>query len=183
METVIINGNPEGGDGAFDRWCGEAAAELAARGHGARLFTLRSMEVRYCTGCWTCWWKTPGLCAHDDDMKEIYRAVMASDLFFFASPVVMGFMSALLKRANERMIPLVHPYTLLDRGECHHQGRYDRYPGMGLILGKGPDTDDGDIAIITEIYRRDAINFKTSLRHVFLTEKTPREACDEIDAL
>ncbi len=183
MKIVIINGNPEGGDGAFDRWCESLAAGLEKKGHHTPVFTLRDMDIRYCTGCWTCWWKTPGLCMHHDSMPEIYRAIMASDLMFLASPVIMGFVSALLKRANERLIPLLHPYIVLDRGECHHRGRYERYPAMGLILGKGPDADDEDISIITDIYRRDAINFKSRLRHVLLTDKPATEVIDEIDAL
>lgn len=183
MNIIILNGNPDAGNRAFDRYIASLVKELSGRGHLAREFVLRGMEIRYCTGCWSCWLKTPGECMHRDDMPAVYKAVMASDLVFFASPVIMGFMSGLMKRANERLVPLIHPYAEIARDECHHRGRYDRYPGLGLILGKGPDTDDEDVRITTDIIRRDAINFKSSLRAAFLTDRPVNEVCNEIDAL
>jgi hypothetical protein len=183
MNILILNGNPDPGDRDFDRYLDSLSEGLAGRGHDARTLLLRDMDIRYCTGCWTCWWKTPGVCMHHDDMPSVYPRIMAADLLFLASPVILGFMSALLKRANERFIPLIHPYAVLAEGECHHRGRYERYPLLGIILGKGPDTDDEDIAIITDIYRREALNFKTSLRHAFTTDRSVKEACDAIDAV
>jgi multimeric flavodoxin WrbA len=183
MNIIILNGNPDAGDKTFDRYIASILKELAGRGHQARVFTLREMNIRYCQGCWTCWFKTPGECVHRDDMPAVYRAVMASDLLIFASPVIMGFVSGLLKRANERLIPLIHPYLALSQGECHHRGRYSHYPMLGLILQKGTDTDEDDIRITTDIYRREAINFLSSLRVTFLTERPVKEVCNEIDAL
>jgi hypothetical protein len=183
MNILILNGNRDAGARSFDRYLASLAKELAGRGHLARVMTLRDLDIRYCTGCWTCWLKTPGECVHRDDMASVYKAVMAADLLFFASPLVMGFVSGLLKRANERLIPLIHPYLAIAQGECHHRGRYDRYPGLGLILGKGPDADDDDVRITADIYRREAINFLTSLRAVFLSDRPVKEVCDEIDAL
>jgi len=183
MNILILNGNRDAANRPFDRYISSLVKELSGRGHLARAMTLREMDIRYCTGCWSCWLKTPGECIHRDDMVPVYRAIMASDLVFFASPLVMGFVSALTKRANERLVALIHPYLALAQGECHHRGRYDRYPGLGLILGKGPDADDEDVRITTDIYRRDAINFLSSLRATFLTDRPVKEVCDEIDAL
>ncbi len=183
MNIIILNGNPDPGKKDLDRYIKTLGKELEARGHSFQSFPLREMDIRYCLGCWTCWLNTPGRCVHRDDMETVYKAVMAADLVLFASPVIMGFMSALLKRANERLIPLIHPYVVLAEGECHHLGRYDRYPGIGLLLHKGPDTDDEDIAIIADIYRREAINFKTTFRCRFLTDQSVKEVSHAIAAL
>ena len=43
---------------------------------------------------------------------------------------------ALLKRAADQMIPLVHPYIVIEGGEMHHRARYERYPLMGLLLAR-----------------------------------------------
>lgn len=182
MNIVILNGNPDAGNKPFDEYIGSLSRELSGKEHEVYVHLLRNMDIRYCTGCWSCWWKTPGLCAHRDDMPAIYKSIMAADLFFFASPVVMGFMSALLKRANERLIPLIHPYIAMVKGESHHRKRYERYPALGIILGKGPDADDDDIRIISDIYKREALNFKTCLRHTFLTAQPVQEVCNAIDA-
>jgi hypothetical protein len=181
MNITILNGNPEKKNRAFDRYLAAVSGQLASGGNSVRTFTLRDMNIRHCTGCWNCWVKTPGLCTLHDDMPDIYRATMASDLLVLASPVIMGFVSALLKRANERLIPLLHPYAVLDRGECHHLARYDRYPDLGLVLKGDADTDDEDIRIISDIYRREALNFKSRLRFA-IADRTAKEASDAIAA-
>ena len=183
MNIVILNGSPAPADDELDRYTKELETALGETGHCVRSFKLREMDIRHCTGCWSCWWATPGLCAQRDDMPDIYRAVMKSDLVVFASPVIMGFVSALLKRANERLIPLIHPYLQMAGGECHHRGRYDRYPHLGLLLRKGPDTDDEDIKIISDIYRREALNFRSAFRFTALTDQSVREVCRAITAL
>jgi multimeric flavodoxin WrbA len=183
MNIIIINGNPDPKQKDLDRYIKSLGADLTQRGHAFQSIILREMDIRQCIGCWTCWFKTPGLCMHRDEMPKIYRAVMDADLVILASPVVMGFMSALLKRANERFIPLIHPYIALVGGECHHRGRYERYPGLGILLHRGADTDDEDIAIITDIYRREAVNFRSSLRCAFLTDQSVPEVSHAINAL
>ncbi|MBP7738726.1 MAG: flavodoxin family protein [Spirochaetes bacterium] len=180
MNIVILNGNPDPKRKDLDRYIASLGSGLTARGHSFQAYLLRELDIRYCIGCWTCWVTTPGLCVHRDDMAVIYKSVMAADLVLFASPVIMGFVSALLKRANERFIPLIHPYLALVEGECHHRGRYDRYPGIGLLLQRGTDTDDEDIAIITDIYRREAINFRTSFRCAFTTDRPVSEVTHAI---
>jgi multimeric flavodoxin WrbA len=183
MKIVILNGNPGPKNSDTDRYVRSLAGELVSGRHDLDVFNLRDMDIRYCTGCWSCWCKTPGTCVHRDDMPAVYKSVVRSDLLLFASPVIAGFMSALLKRANERLIPLIHPYIVLDEGECHHRGRYDRYPDWGLVLHKGNDADDEDIEIISNIYARDALNLKARLRLVLLTTHPVKEARRAIDAL
>lgn len=60
------------------------------------------------------------------------------------------------------------------------ESRYDKYPLMSLLLEKGKDTDEGDIRIISDIYRRDAINFKTSFCLAKLTSDPVEEVANEI---
>ena len=93
----------------------------------------------------------------------------------------MGFTSALLKKAMERLLPLVHPYFEVVNGEIHHLSRYDRYPLIGLLIQKGRDADEEDIKIISDIYMRSAINIKTSLRFTKLTDDSVEEVVNEIN--
>jgi multimeric flavodoxin WrbA len=183
MKILILNGNHDPGNRVFDLYIESLSRELAARGHDTKTHQLRDMDIRHCTGCWSCWWKTPGVCIHRDDMRNVYRGILSADLLLISSPVIMGFVSALMKRAGERFVPLLHPFFAIRNGEWHHRGRYDRYPAFGLILGKDDDTDDEDIAIITAIYRRQAVNFLTTLSHAFTTDRPVKEACDAIGAV
>ncbi len=91
------------------------------------------------------------------------RAVINADFVLWAAPLKMGFPSELLKRAMDKHLPLIHPYMVVDQSEAHHLKRYTHYPRVGLLIEKEADTDERDLQIITDIYCRTAINFKTRL--------------------
>jgi multimeric flavodoxin WrbA len=141
------------------------------------------MEIRGCKGCWGCWVRTPGECVQSDDSADVCRAVLGSDLTLFASPMRMGFVSALLKRATDKLIPLVHPYLVIEGGEMHHRARYDRYPQMGLLLGAAEDIDAEDIDITREIWERTARNRKTRLIMTAVADRPAEEVADELVAV
>jgi hypothetical protein len=97
-----------------------------------------------------------------------------------ASPVMMGFPSALLKKALDKLIPLLHPYIKLVNGECHHRKRYDRYPLLGLILEKSGDTTEEDIRIIGHWFDRFSLNFRTRVVFTTANGRATREVMDAI---
>lgn len=120
---------------------------------------LRDKNIKYCTGCWNCWVKTPGICMHKDDLVEIYPEVLKADLLIFLSPKSMGFVTSLVKKTCDRMIPLVHPYFEIYKNELHHKRRYNHVPQMGLLL-IDPEKNDEDMATIRTIFERLAINLR-----------------------
>jgi multimeric flavodoxin WrbA len=183
MRIVLLNGNPLENDQAFEQYLGKLLNALEAKGHQVVHLKLGEMNIAYCNGCWGCWVKTPGECLTQDDSAIVCRELIHSDLALMASPVIMGFTSALLKKVNDKMIPIVHPYTLIDQNEVHHKPRYSHYPRLALLLQKGADTDDEDIQLISEIYSRTALNMKTTLAFTCLTQQPIEEVCDEINRL
>jgi multimeric flavodoxin WrbA len=106
------------------------------------------------------------------------RAVINADFVLLASPMTMGFPSALLKKTVEKLLPLIHPYIAVVQGEAHHRSRYDKYPLMGLLLEKSGDTDAADQQIVSDIFSRTALNFKTQLAFTELTS-TPVDTVAE----
>ena len=150
MKIVILNGNPVENTG-FDNYLKNLASLLESRNHVVTILKLREMKIKYCTGFFGCWVKTPGKCVIKDDMSNICREYICSDLALFTSPVIMGFPSALLKKAHERIIPLLHPYFEFIQNEVHHLSGYDKYPLIGLLLEKEGDTDEEDIEAILEL--------------------------------
>jgi NAD(P)H-dependent FMN reductase len=57
-------------------------------------------------------------------------------------------------------------------GEAHHAGRYPHYPRIGLLVEEEPTTYDRDLQIVSDIFCRTAINFKSRLEFS-LTSRTP----------
>jgi hypothetical protein len=183
MKITILNGNPNANNRRFDKYLKQLSDLLESGKHTATILQLREMDIRYCVGCFGCWVKTPGECVSKDGSYDIRREVINSDLVLFASPLIMGFTSALLKKAHDKLIPLVHPYFELVQNEVHHIARYDKYPLMGLLLEKDEDTDEEDIRIVSDIYNRDAINFKTSFCFTRLTDDPVEEVANEINSI
>jgi multimeric flavodoxin WrbA len=182
MKITILNGEPAAGS-AFDAYLIEYADRLAGNGHEVTRLDLRVLELKGCSGCWGCWVKTPGECVKRDDSARVCRAVIGSDLTVLASPVRMGFTSSLLKRAADQMIPLVHPYLVIENGEMHHRPRYERYPLMGLLLAPSADTDADDIDITRHMWSRMARNLKSSLSFTVIATTPAKEAADELVAV
>ena len=182
MNITILNGEPDAAS-RFDAYVRDYADRLVANGHSVTRLDLRELDLKGCSGCWGCWVKTPGECVKRDDSEQVCRSVAGSDLTVFASPVRMGFTSSLLKRAADQMIPLVHPFIVIEHGEMHHRPRYERYPLFGLLLAPGSDTDAEDLEITRHLWARMARNMKSSLAFATIASIPAKEAADELAAV
>jgi multimeric flavodoxin WrbA len=165
MKITILYGNPLRNGLDFTSYIEKLAAELRLKCEVDYYF-LDEMNLDFCTGCWSCWWKTPGECVLQDDARQIFRSVINSDFVIFASPMIGGFISSSLKKITDRLIVLLHPYIKIIHGESHHKKRYDRYPDFGVIVKKEKDTDEEDIQILRAIYDRFALNFHSKQQYL-----------------
>jgi multimeric flavodoxin WrbA len=180
MYCLIIDGNPslDGAGEGFDRYVRGFASGLESKGHRVRRFALRELDLAFCTGCWSCWWKTPGLCAFADGIVAIHQELSRADFVVWASPLILGNVSALLKKAQDRFVPMIHPYISIQGGECHHRPRYAREPDIGLIVGPGPDDGALDLALARGLFERFAKNAHGKFR-LFATPSLPIEEAIE----
>ena len=181
MKIAIVNGEPDESS-AFEGYVRGFTSRLAERGHDVSELTLRDMNVHGCTGCFGCWVKTPGECAQHDDGELLCRAVINSDFVVYAAPIVMGYPSALLKRAVERQIPLLSPYIEMEGGEMHHRKRYAHYPEVGLLVSAGADTDAEDIELTRHLWERLARDMKSHLALFAVADRSSKEVADELVA-
>ncbi|MEM5774336.1 MAG: flavodoxin family protein [Anaerolineaceae bacterium] len=183
MRITLLDGEPAQSSAGFGNYLQSLEQALSTAGHQTARLRLREMNIHYCTGCFGCWVKTPGRCQINDDAGVVRRAMINADLVLFCSPVSMGMVSAELKKTMDRLIPLVLPYLEFVQSEMHHRRRYEQYPKLGLILGKYGDTDDEDVRIIEQSFRRLAINFRSSLCVSRLAGAPVEEVMDEINRL
>jgi len=183
MRILILDGNPDAEDVEFGTYLLDLETELKGKGHEIRKQTLRDMDIRYCTGCWGCWVKTPGKCVFPDESYEVCREFIHADFVLMASPVLMGFPSTVLKKTQDRLISVLHPYVDIVQAECHHSRRYEKYPRLGILLKRSSETDQEDLEIITGMYQRFALNFKTDLGLSCGCDMDVKEVADAIDCL
>ncbi len=77
---------------------------------------LNECNINSCTGCYTCWTKTPGKCIFNDDVEMIMGKENDADLVVYASPLyIFGIVSS-LKQYFDRRIPGLEPF-LIDGGK------------------------------------------------------------------
>lgn len=179
MRITILNGEPES-TSAFEAYLCEVARRLAAAGNAVTTLALRELDLKGCSGCFGCWVKTPGECAKRDDSATVCRAALDADLLLLASPMTMGFTTALLKRAADQMIQLIHPYFVVEGGEIHHRARYAHYPVFALLLCSNPDTDAEDVEITRTMWGRMARNIKSRLAWCAVAKCNAEEVADEL---
>jgi NAD(P)H-dependent FMN reductase len=119
---------------------------LAARGYEVETVDCRTIDVIPCTGCSNCGLKTPGLCSVKDDMQEIFRKMVASDVLVLATPVRFGSYCAELKKVVDRFQPLMVPIYVVRGGEMHFRGRYDlpALVGVGLVRDGAAAAEEAD---------------------------------------
>jgi len=154
MNVLIVNGNDAPADAAFDAWLDTLEDHLRAAGHRVTAFRLRDMDVKSCIGCFDCWIKTPGVCVTGDAFPEVLRGFVAADAAVFASPLKLGFTTALLKKATDKIIPTLLPYIEGASGESRHFLRYGRSPRFAVVYAPEPDTDAEDLTLLTTLWRR-----------------------------
>lgn len=161
MDITILNGSPQ--QNALDLYLNKLIALLEQNGQRVTHLVLREIKLRPCTGCFKCWVKTPGHCILKDESDLLDHTIIHADFVLWASPLVMGFPTALFKTALDKHLPLIHPYMEMVQGEIHHVARYPHYPRIGMLLEKEPATDENDLRIVTDIFTRTALNFKSRL--------------------
>lgn len=183
VKITLLNGNPESSNQKFDAYLSSLASELQSSNHSVKSLLCRELEIKSCVGCWDCWIQTPGRCSHTDDTTRTRTAILDSDLTIWASPLVMGFTSALLKRVQDKLIPILSPFPRYTEGEIHNSPRYPHYPAFGLLMEAEADTDDEDISITKTLYSRLALSFITKLRFAATCNQSIKEVSHAINML
>lgn len=141
----------------------QLAEEIGSAGFEVDPVDLGRLRIAPCTGCFGCWVRTPGICVIDDAGRETARAALRCDLLVFLTPIAFGGYSSELKKAVDRMLPLLSPFFTRIGGEIHHLPRYPVSPsvlGVGLLDRPDPERE----RIFRTLVARNALNYH-SPRH------------------
>ena len=114
--------------------------------------------IRYCAGCFNCWFVTPGECVFDDYGREIIKKICQSDLLILFSVVTFGGHSSCLKKILDRCIPLVLPIIVKTSKRERHAKRYLKLPNV-LGIGITCEDDNKEAGIFKKLINSNAINF------------------------
>jgi len=67
---------------------------------------LENLTIKGCKGCIACQSKKVDLCISDDDMTDIYKDVMESDVIIMASPIYFFSVTAQMKTMMDRLFAI-----------------------------------------------------------------------------
>lgn len=180
MNVTILNG-ALAGDRFVDAVAAALQDALQRQSWMVRPWQLADEKLAFCLGCFECWTKTPGLCRIDDAGREVAESLIQSDLAVFVTPITFGGYSSALKKAVDRVIPLISPFFERIDGEVHHHARYARYPAL-FGLGVLPKSHPIQAEIFDTLISRNAINLHAPAHgsRIILRDQDPRAVAVEI---
>lgn len=134
MKILALNGSPRGEKGntevllkPFLKGAEEAGSEIET-------VYLKDKNIKHCSGCFTCWTKTPGKCIHKDDMEELLDKISQADIVVFATPLYYYTVTGIMKDFMDRMLPL-NKREMIKIGDTYsHPSRLERESPAKIVL-------------------------------------------------
>ncbi|MDQ7092590.1 flavodoxin family protein [Desulfosporosinus sp. PR] len=149
MKALILT-DGEYKTGVYARLSKLTTELLAGKGFETQVREL-GRGLHSCMGCFGCWIKKPGECVIKDEMAELDRCYMNSEVVVFLSPVVFGQFSANIKNAIDRTLPNMLPFFYRrPDGSTMHPPRYERYPAL-FIIGHSEGLDQEEAQLFLDI--------------------------------
>jgi len=162
MKITVFNGSPRAEEGNTDVMVQAFLEGARTAGAETEVIFLAHKKIHPCTGCYTCWLRTPGQCAIRDDMTELLPKVRDCDLVVFATSVYVDNVTGIMKNFMDRLIPDADPYFAKDaNGECRHKINGKR-PRMMVISNCG-FPEQSHFQVLKLLFRRIARNMNTEL--------------------
>ena len=106
MKILVLNGSPKRDKSDTMHMTRAFLRGMEDEGEQEiRIVHAVDLNVSYCTGCLICM-HNGGKCIQEDDMQEILREIVESDLIIFSFPLYCYAMPAPLKAVLDRTVPL-----------------------------------------------------------------------------
>ena len=160
--VLAINGSPRAENGFTDIVVRRFLAGAESAGAGTEVLYPAKMKIAPCVGCLRCWFKTPGMCRHKDDMPRIIGRMAASDLIVFASPVYVDNMTGQMKTMFDRLVAYSQPFFEFEGKRSFHPRVSSRNPKVVAISVCGfPEREHFEAISIT--FKRICQNMRADL--------------------
>jgi multimeric flavodoxin WrbA len=143
MRITSVLGSPRPKKGNTAKVLGWVEEELRAKGHDVDHINITEKKVNGCKECYTCQGipDEPG-CPQEDDAKEIFERLMASDAMLIASPLFCWGFSSQIKPLIDRHFCLVTDY-----GTPNWKSLLEGKRAGLLVTCAGPIEENADLVV------------------------------------
>jgi multimeric flavodoxin WrbA/putative sterol carrier protein len=153
MKVLALNGSPRMKNSSTYHMMVPFLEGMEAAGAETELVHIRKLHIEPCVGCYTCWVRTPGVCAHKDDMAAVLEEYGKADMVIFGTPLYHFSMTGLMKNFIDRTLPRLEPWLVPHaqiEGVTGHPERVHKPEKMFLISAAGfPEFEHFDSLVAT----------------------------------
>ena len=103
MKITVIHGSPRKGRNSDSLSASFLKGVCLHKNPEIDHYYTNEMKIAPCQGCEKCLSGLPDFCIQRDDMQNIYRSFIKSDIILFASPMYWGYLTAQMKTVIDRM--------------------------------------------------------------------------------
>lgn len=140
MKIMLINGSPRKQKSATFHILENLETGMRAAGAETHLVNLAEHKIKPCTGCYSCWTKTPGECIIRDDMPALVHELDYADLIVYGTPLYHFNMTGIMKNFIDRTLPRIEPWLIPHsklEGVTIHPARVVKKQAMFLVSVAG----------------------------------------------
>jgi len=125
VKVLAFNSSPNMEKGATASILNPFLEGMKEAGAEVEVVYVSKLNIKPCSGCYACWFKTPGKCVHKDDMEAVLSKLQGVDVLVLATPVYVDGMTGTMKVMIDRFIPVGEPFIEIRDNHCRHPGRND----------------------------------------------------------
>lgn len=125
QKILVFNGSPK--KEKSDTWHLTKAflkGMTSIHDYDIQMINVIDQKIHYCQGCFSCK-QNGGKCIYHDDMEDILKAILQSDILIFSFPLYSYSMPAHLKALIDRTMPLSSMAMHEVHGRYEHDSQYD----------------------------------------------------------
>ena len=153
MKVLVLNGSPKS-EKSSSMYLTRAFLK-GANFTDAEIIDISKQDIKACTGCYTCWSKTPGKCIFKDDMDEILKKRREADIIIWSFPLYVFNVPGSLKNLIDRLLPLKLPLMSKNAESGGHPTRYDLTHQRHVFISTcGFWTTEGNYDSTTTMFNR-----------------------------